>query len=314
MIRRALLAALAALPSLPARAATEPRRETWRDGARGRDLPVLVRLPEARGPRPAVILSHGLGGSREGLAYLGTALADAGFVAIHLQHPGSDDAVWRGVAQRGPALAAAALDVGNAVARLQDGIFAVGEVQRRSAAPGLALSGRVDPALLAMAGHSYGAWLVQHMLGQRIPGGDRGLALPERRLRAGILLSPSPPRGIPPRLAFARVEVPILHVTGTEDQGWLEGATPADREVPFRYIEGPPQALAVLDGATHAAFAGEPGAGPRWEDPAFHPRTAGLAVLFLRAVLLRDQAAAAILRAGAPGLLAEGDRLEVKGF
>jgi predicted dienelactone hydrolase len=313
--RRAVLALLAATPASAALPALpEPRRTIWRDAARERDIPVLLRLPAATRPRPAVLLSHGLGGSREGLAYLGHGLAEAGFVAIHLQHPGSDEAVWRGAAQRGQALAAAALDVRHALARLQDGIFAVDEVLRRNGVAGDPLAGRVDPDRLAIAGHSYGAWLVQHLLGQRIPGGGRGLPLPEQRLRAGIALSPSPPRGLPARLAFAAVQTPMLHVTGTADHGWVEGATPADREIPFRSIDGAPQVLAVLEGASHGAFAHEPAAGGRWADPTYHRRTASLAALFLRATLEADAAARAGLLAGAPDVLTEGDRLEVKGF
>jgi predicted dienelactone hydrolase len=311
--RRGLLFALPAL--LPARNGhAAVVRSVWRDAARDRDLPVLVRLPEAAGPRPVVLLSHGLGGSREGLGYLGRALAEAGFVAVHLQHPGTDTAVWQGVAERGPALAAAALDVGNAVARLRDGIFGVEEVVRRGSLPDDPLHGRVDAGRLAAAGHSYGAWLVQHLLGQRLPGGDRGLPLPERRLRAGILLSPSPPRGLPPRLAFARVATPMLHVTGTADHGWVEGATPEDREVPFRVIAGAPQVLLVLDGARHAAFADEAAAGPRWSDPTYHARVAAVSSLFLRAMLEGDAAARARLADGAPGLLEPGDRIETNGF
>ena len=314
MTRRSVLTALAGAGIAPAQAQPRVLRATWRDTARNRDMPVLIRLPAAPGPRPAVLVSHGLGGSREGLAYLGHGLAEAGFLAIHLQHPGTDEAIWRGVPERGPALAAAALDVGNAVARLQDGVFAVEEVLRRATMPGDALAGRVDPARLAVAGHSYGAWLVQHLLGQRIPGGDRGLALPERRLRAGIALSPSPPRGLPPRFAFARVATPMLHVTGTQDHGWVEGATPSDREIPFRHIEGTPQVLAVLDGAPHAAFADEAAAGPRWSDPTYHARTVALAVLFLRAILGEDAAARASIVTGAREVLEEGDRVEAKGF
>jgi predicted dienelactone hydrolase len=308
LTRRLALASAGLLLARPARAA--PIRTEWRDAARARDLPVLIRLPDAPGPRPVVLVSHGLGGSREGLGYLGRALAAAGYAVVHLQHPGTDAAVWQGAAERGAALAAAALDVGNALARLQDGLFAVAEVVRRAALPGDALVGRADPARLAVAGHSYGAWLVQHLLGQRLPGGDRGLPLPERRLGAGIALSPSPPRGLPPRLAFARVATPILHVTGTADQGWVEGVTPADREIPFRAIAGAPQVLAVLDGARHASFADEPAAGANWADPTFHPRVAALSVLFLDAMLSGDGSARAALVAGAPDLLAAGDRLE----
>ncbi len=299
------LATLAAAPAPPA----PMIREDWTDAARGRRLPVLIRLPDAEAPAPAVLVSHGLGGSREGLAYLGQALAEAGFIVLHIQHPGTDAGIWQGRADISAAMAAAALDAGQAFGRLQDGIFALDELTRR---PGL--RERVDPARLAIAGHSYGAWLVQHMLGQRLPGGDHGLALPDARLKAGIALSPIPPRGLSPRFAFGRVARPMLHVTGTLDSGFIDGATAEDRALPFRSISGPPQALAVLAGATHAAFADERAAGPRWADPAFHDRTAGLATAFLRAMLLGDARARAALLAGMPGLLAPGDRLTCKDF
>jgi predicted dienelactone hydrolase len=310
--RRALIGAALAGAARPAGAAV--LRVTWRDAARGRDIPVLLRLPDAAGPRGAVQLSHGLGGSREGLGYLGRAFAEAGWIAIHLQHPGTDIAVWQGSAERGAALAAAAFDVGNAAARLQDGIFALDEALRRNALAGDPLAGRVDASKLAIAGHSYGAWTVQHLLGQRIPGGDRGLVLPDRRLKAGIALSPVPPRGLPPRLAFGRVAAPMLHVTGTEDRSFVDGATPEDREVAFQTIAAPGQVLVVFDGASHAAFADEPAAGPRWSDPTWHARSAALSVLFLRAVLEGDDAARAALRAGAGRLVAPTDRIETKGL
>jgi predicted dienelactone hydrolase len=288
-------------------------RETWTDPARGRALPVLLRLPAGSGPAPAVVVSHGLGGSRDGLGYLGRALVEAGFLVMHVQHPGTDSTVWQGAGNLSTAMAAAALDAGQALARLQDGIFALDELGRRTASAG-PLRGRVDTARLAMAGHSYGAWTVQHLLGQRLPGGERGLALPDARLKAGIALSPVPPRGLSARFAFGRIGTPLLHVTGTQDHGYLEGATPADREIPFRSISGPPQVLAVLAGANHAAFADEPAAGPRWGDPTYHGRIAAVAVAFLRAVLLGDAEAQQALLDGAPGLLAPGDRLETKDF
>lgn len=290
--------------------------EVWTDAARdGRALPVRLRLPppDVPPPWPPVVISHGLGGSRAGLAYLGRALSEAGFLAVHIQHPGTDSSLWQGAADLRSAMAAAALDAGQALARLQDGIFALDELERRGGegAPG-PLSGRVDVSRMAAAGHSYGAWTVQHLLGQRLPGGDRGLPLPDARLRAGVLLSPIPQRGLPPRLAFGRIAVPLLHVTGTADHGYIEGARPEDRLQPFRSVSGVPQVLAVLGGATHGAFADEAAAGGRWADPTYHGRTAALAVAFLRTVLLGDASAAQVLRSGASGLLAPGDRFELK--
>lgn len=44
----------------------------------------------AKGDRPVAIISHGLGSDRRTYAYLGLHLASRGFVAVLLEHPGSD--------------------------------------------------------------------------------------------------------------------------------------------------------------------------------------------------------------------------------
>ena len=310
--RRALLALGAAAAAGRAEAAVMDA--TWQDPARpDRPIPVKLRLPATRAPAPLVVISHGLGGSREGLGYLGAALAEAGFVALHVQHPGTDAALWQGRGAEGrQAMMAAVVDVRAAVARLRDGVFVLDEVARRNAARGDPLQGRVDLARIAVAGHSYGAWTVQHLIGQRLPGQVPNLVLPDRRIRAGIALSPIIPKGLPPRVAFGGVAAPLLSVTGTRDGGFIDQTTPEQREIPFRTISGVPQALLVLEGATHMAFADEGLAGARWADDSYHRRTLAVALLFLRATLLEDAAARRSLAEHAPGLLAPGDRLEVK--
>jgi predicted dienelactone hydrolase len=273
-----------------------------RDAARARDIPVLIREPAGTGLVPAVIISHGLGGSREGLAYLGRALAENGYLAIHLQHIGSDDSLWRGGGDRMVGLAAGALNVQAALDRLLDSKFALDNLPRRA-----------DPARLAMAGHSFGAWTVQHMLGERLPGGDRGLGLPDPRLKAGIAVSPIPAIGLPPRLAYGGYVVPLLHITGTEDHGFIEGIRAPARRVPFEQSRNP-GALAVLNGAAHASFADEQEAGGRYADRTYHQRAAALSVTFLDAVLRGDAAAQATLRGGAAGLLGAGDEFVERGL
>jgi predicted dienelactone hydrolase len=304
--RRALLAGACLLP-LRARA-EEPRREAWTDRARGRALPVLFRPAARAGAAPAVILSHGLGGTREGLSWLGEALAAAGYAVLQLQHPGSDGAIFAG--EDRSAAVAGALTPPAALDRLHDVAFAIAELDRRAAALG------VDAARLAVGGHSYGAWTTQHAVGQRLAGtAGQGLALPDARVRAAIAMSPSPPMGLPPALAMARVATPMLHLTGTQDAGRIEGIGPEARRIPYDAIGGAPQVLAVLDEADHFAFAGE---GPEWvraRGTAFTPRAAAIAVLFLDAFLRGDAAARARLAQGRvrPPLLA-ADAFEAKGF
>ena len=304
--RRTLLGAAAACSVMPAEAAVTTRAE-WRDPARDRVVPVLIRCPAQPGPAPLVLLSHGLGGSREGLAYLGEILAGAGYVAVHLQHKGSDVAVWQGAGDPRQAMGAALTNVGAAVARLRDVVFAL-DTLTGDGEP--LLRGRVDTGRIAVAGHSYGAWTATHVLGERLPLGGWGLGLPDRRLRAGIALSPVPPLGVPADRAYRGITAPILYVTGTQDRGMGVPDWHA-RTLGFRNAEAP-ALLAVLNGASHASFAGEAEIGGYWNDPTFHPRIARLCRLFLDAVLREDEAARAALLAGDG--LAPGDAVESKGM
>src|SRR5438093_7144385 len=92
-------------------------RETWRDAERERDVPVKIFLPEKSGSaQPVIIFSHGLGGTRETYDYLGEHWAGCGYVSVHLQHAGSDDAVWRNGGMEG--MRKAVLDVRNAIDRV----------------------------------------------------------------------------------------------------------------------------------------------------------------------------------------------------
>lgn len=83
----------------PLAVSAQPRQApldlTVRDEERRREIPLRIYLPAATAPAAAVLFSHGLGGSREGNAYLGTHWASRGYVAVFLQHPGSDKSVWR---------------------------------------------------------------------------------------------------------------------------------------------------------------------------------------------------------------------------
>ncbi|HYZ65085.1 MAG TPA: alpha/beta fold hydrolase [Acetobacteraceae bacterium] len=281
------------------------RVEEWIDPARNRSIPVLIRMPRAPGPAPLVLVSHGLGGTREGLAYLGRALAAAGYVAVHLQHKGSDSGVWRGQADPRVGLTAAVLDPGTAVARLQDVAFALDRLLGGKE-DGIA----IDASRVCVAGHSYGAWTASHMLGERLPMGGFGLRLPDPRLRAGVILSPIPPIGVPAERAYDQICAPMLYVTGTRDNGFGVADWTA-RTVGFRMTKAPAY-LAVLDGAYHAAFAGEEELGGYWNDPTYQGRTAQLSVLFLDAVLRGSDPAKAALLAGTG--LRNGDVFESKGF
>src|SRR5260221_4568726 len=163
-----------------------------KDVGRSREVPIRVYLPKEKKPAPVVLFSHGLGGSREGSAYLGNHWAARGYVAVFLQHPGSDDSVWKDKppAQRLAAMRAAA-DLENFLLRVDDVRAVLDQLEQGNKAAGHPLSGPLDMKRVGMSGHSFGAVTTQALSGQRF---RRGTSLTDARIRAAVIMSPSGPR------------------------------------------------------------------------------------------------------------------------
>lgn len=294
-------AALSAAAPGQAAAPVETRLEVWRDEARGRDIPVKLYLPETAGPAPVVIFSHGLGGSREAAPYLGERWAQEGFLGVFIQHPGSDASVWEGLSGQAAREALAQAATGrNAFTRFQDLPFVIDEIEARAASGALP----ADPERIAMAGHSFGAHSVLAAAGRVYVTPRGAMDFADSRIDAGIMLSPPPPpadESAWPSI-YGSIEPPLMHITGTQDESVLEPDTdPADRLIPFREIDGPPQYLIVFDPGDHSVFSGTQ---RRRREPAWYPDVqadvADLTNLFLRVYLLEDGRAAQAL--SDPGL------------
>ena len=78
--------------SAPGPFAVETVRYDWHDAKRDRDVPVKIYYPKSgEGPFPVIVFSHGLGGSREGYAYLGDHWASHGYVSGHISGQGGGE-------------------------------------------------------------------------------------------------------------------------------------------------------------------------------------------------------------------------------
>jgi predicted dienelactone hydrolase len=145
---------------------------TWHDEKRDRDVPVKIYYPaDAKSACPMIIFSHGLGGNRATYSYLGKDWAGHGYISVHLQHLGSDDAVWRGAGFDGFAqLKQSVADPRNAINRALDVSFAIDQMigLNHKAGP---LEGLVDENEIGMAGHSFGAWTTLAVVGEKNPAG-----------------------------------------------------------------------------------------------------------------------------------------------
>lgn len=290
---------------------------TFTDRARGRKIPFRVYSPERLSqPAPVVLFSPGLGGSRDAAPYLGLALAKAGYVAIFLQHPGSDSALLKGAtdgAEVRKRLRAATSDSASAAARYGDIPFVVDQVERMALEGRFA--GKIDPTRIGIAGHSYGARTVLTAAGQRA--GAWGNKFQEPRISAGIAFSPIS-QGMAmqnPAVAYGAITIPLFHVTGTLDGmplGEPGDFDPRQRTMPFRLIPNPDQYLLVLDGADHNVFAARKAENRTPESDRILSIVARGAVLFFDAYLKQDPQALQLLREGFRTILAPGDVFETK--
>ncbi len=274
----------------------------WTDRARDRAVPWLIRLPVTAAPAaPVVVFSHGLGGSRDGGARMSNRLASHGYAVVHIQHPGSDIAIWGGVRPQidtidRAELARRAGDPRVAMARFRDVPFAVSQIRAMARD---ALAGRLDVERMAMSGHSYGAVTTQVAAGQVFAG---GASLPVDAFSAFVAMSPSGDRGGNDQAAFARVNRPFMCLTGTEDSFALNAAVGSAADRLRVYAALPPRIPAVqvvLTGGDHFVFDGRVlTGGPRPGD-ARHQAIIDASVLaFLDGHLRNDAAARAFLREG----------------
>lgn len=273
---------------------------TVKDDARQRKMPIKVYLPAGRTAAPVVLFSHGLGGTREGSAFLGKHWAARGYVAVFLQHPGSDASVWKDVslARRMAAMQEAA-SAKNFLLRVQDVPAVLDQLATWNKTTEHALSGRFDLQRVGMSGHSFGAVTTQALCGQSA--GIGGQRLTDARIRAAVVMSPSMPKVGSATKAFGSVKVPWMLMTGTHDSAPIGGQTPESRRGVFPALAAGDKYELVLDKAEHSVFTERALPGDKGKRNPNHQRVIlALSTAFWDAYLRDDREAKQWLTSDAP--------------
>lgn len=286
---------------------------TVQDVDRAREIPIRVYLPSQKDPAPVILFSHGLGGSRENSPYLGGIWAARGYVAVFLQHPGSDEAVWKNQPQKervGAMRDAASID--NFLDRVKDVAAVLDQLERWQKLGEPALRGRLDLSKIGMTGHSFGAITTQAVAGQSFR--MAGNRFTDERIDAAIAMSPSAPRRGNTRDAFAKVEIPWLLMTGTKDDSPIGEIDVASRLSVFPALPPGDKYELVLWNAEHSAFSDRPLPLDReGRNPNHHRVICALSVAFWDTYLRGDEDAKAWLKgSGALSVLEKNDRWQRK--
>ena len=230
----------------------------WKDSARERILPLKIRVPEGETRVPLVIFSHGLGGSRDGGKAWGEHWSANGYLVIHVQHPGSDESMWKGPGEGAPKqrLARGATPE-QLLGRVDDVRFVIDELARlqiKSDAP--VWTKRVDLSRIAMTGHSFGARTTRALAGERFPGPIKSVA--DARIKAFIAFSPTVQGGKktwPER--YGLISQPFLSVTGSLDGDVMgNGSIPKNRAAVFDAQNAGDKYRVVFADGDHSVFSG----------------------------------------------------------
>lgn len=227
----------------------------WTDAARQREIPVRLYWPESASkahPVPLVVFSHGLGGTRNGYSYLGRHWASLGFASLHVQHLGSDRAVWGGNIFRLIGNLQTAASEANAMDRARDVSFAI-----TSALASADYGASIDASAIAVAGHSYGANTALLVGGATVERQGKPVSFRDDRVKALVLISAPPFTGEGDMGPILHpIQVPTLHVTGTDDIIRVPGyySDVNDRIAVYDAVRGPAKLLTVFKGATHSIF------------------------------------------------------------
>ncbi|MFF4596432.1 alpha/beta hydrolase family protein [Amycolatopsis sp. NPDC001319] len=220
--------------------------------ADGQRVAVFAQEPDSAGEKPVVVLCHGLGGSHRGYAGLGHHLASHGYAVLHPQFRDAFDLA-------GPELGLSGVDertwAADPVARqrmhalLFDPEHWLSRVDRVHAVlDALAARPNLNPDGVLLAGHSFGAYTAQLLLGTRLTGYG---TFAHPAVAGGILLSPqgSGDRGLTPS-SWQDVELPLLVVTGTRDFG-ARGEGVEWRREPYDRARSRVKHLAVVHDGDH---------------------------------------------------------------
>ncbi len=273
----------------------EPLDVAVKDAGRNREIPIRVYRPAGDQPAPVVLFSHGLGGSRMMNSTMARHWAGRGYVAVFLQHPGSDTSVWRGkpLGERLPAMQQAA-GPENFLLRVKDVPAVLDDLARRNQDRSDPLFGRLDLDRVGMSGHSFGAVTTQAVSGQQAARGR--VSFTDPRIKAAVIMSPSTPKLGTAEQAFGEVKIPWLLMTGTKDLSIIGGADLNSRLGVYPALPAGDKYEIVLHDAEHSAFTDRALPGDREaRNPNHHRVIYALSTAFWDAYLKGDAAAKAWL-------------------
>lgn len=250
---------------------------------------------------PVILWSHGFGGNRDGASFISRFLASHGYVIIHMTHLGTDSSLWEGkTGHPWDILKQTQISRETTLNRMFDVPFVLDQLPQW-AIENPEIGQHMDFSRIGMSGHSFGAMTTQVMAGMKFPDMNKVLSdMRDERIKAGILYSPVPIQHLSdatPAELYGAIRIPLLHMTGTEDDSPLEGYGYAYRLIVHEHAGHPEQYLQILKDGDHMIYNGTRGKlaiNPKREE--HEAEILGAALAFWNAYLKDDESARSWLK------------------
>lgn len=254
---------------------------TLKDKTRGKTIEALVRYPIGAGPFPLIVFSHGSMSNKETFGPASEHWASHGYIVIHPNHAdarsrtvaGSSDAGnpdrTRSVNtrnRRGEGLVIGGFGGSGAntgrIERIKDITSVLDSLdQIETQVP--TLNGKLNRDAIAVAGHSFGAYVAQCHGGVRTLVDGQFADLSDPRVKCVVPISAqgeSQSYGLTAE-SWREARTPAMHITGTRDRSAPDrpGGRMGDvstKVVPFERSPSGGKYLLIIEGATHISFGG----------------------------------------------------------
>ena len=265
---------------------------------------------------PLIIWSHGLGGGVDGASFLSRFIASHGYIITHIQHLGTDTSLWEGKpGHPWDIIRSLKISRDATLNRFQDVPFALDALPdwyRQHPQ----INDILDFSTIGMSGHSFGALTTQVAGGMMFPDKEGKLRRHrDERFTAGILYSPSPISHLAlddPRDIYGAIDMPMLHMTGTDDSSPVEDWDYKKRLDVYDNITEAEQNLLIIKDGDHMVYNGSRGKLGENPNRDTHERIIKImALAYWDAMLKQDKAAQDWLNgAGAKSWLADNASFE----
>lgn len=242
------------------------KRGEFIDSSRdNRSVPYKIYHPEGENVEksPVIIWSHGFGGNRDGASFISRYLAGQGYTLVHITHIGTDSSLWEGKpGHPWDILRNTEITRETTLNRFYDVPFVLNQLEIR-AQENPEIGQYMDLSKIGMSGHSFGAMTTQVMAGQLFPDAKGNLmSLRDERIECGIAYSPTTITHLSdaePEDLYGPINIPMFHMTGTEDESPTEGYGYEFRLTIGEHANHPEQYTQILQGGDHMIYNGTRG-------------------------------------------------------